>query len=1363
MLAGSSRARLVSLCVLFCAAVGLRASAVAQRGEISGVVLETRTNQQNERAVFVQVQGTGQQTFDGLTLEFPRGVLTDGLTVVPPASGMAWPKGWTCNVTGGRVMTITGPPIDYTTGLFRLDLGSLPPPKTAKIQIHLGGRRLFNRENVIVTELVPLALTSVVPDVLIIPELATPGRGLNLGVVNPERTPFNGTWRLNFQYSPRYPPLNLSITPVDPKNLIAQVPAERSIVDDIVAGALKGGFGVDPVAGRPDHLTDADWAALTNDEKQIQSRLVNEFTMLSQGTAAAVTDYLHFTDAFRTAFQRITSSSTELQGRMAQFEKVVSAAQTTDFALAVTQLGYGGIKGGTALFRWLTRPKTIADLAKIEARAGAVVAGRAADAAVPAAGAARPAGALALAEQITSAQRGAIGRMASEAGIDANAWLARHGGNVENAYVALVNRMALQQGLVSLTTPARHLLVRLVVAAANARAGRAGAATAQEILQLRQWAQQPGFWDKLGKAAQWYEEPGRLVAGGQEMFQPAQQFAMTFSPEEIALLRSLAESDDAARLASQLGVAAQDLPPFIDRVPPLDTPALINPGQPPAIPPTIGRLPQLDTSTWINPGRAPRIPDTYRGGAAPDTPTFIDQFIPPTNLPLGLGRQGGAIQLLPPSLTPGPNGTVRLTESAIQGAAGEWSTLMNLRSAGAWSPAILLPPAGAQGTLQVQYIDRWGDTVLSGEQPFSILPALTGAVKPVIFDVTPRAFPGDQICVCGVFPGATSGSLRLNGAPIVPVTSSEYVTCLQVPGALGAGNHTISGDPAAGFDASNTVTIGILTLGGELDRNKLMRGESTPLRIWINGTTDRLPILLRNTTPGIIGMTGGDNQVVTTAGGATNDWRGTVTGVRPGNFTIVYSINGPACPCAANTSRWANYVGQAAPGGPASPLNADSFPLGFTNFQIQPTAVLGIRPTWPLWNSVTPLSDPFDPFSIQQSMHQAARRSGWHALDPQVAGVVDRVLSVSLEAAATGGAIPAAELKALQDLAGVDGFWNWLASSQSGGDLPVTLRYSTQDIQFLEAVVQSGGDVAKLRQALGPIKVAALSSMVAQQAASAERAEAFATSVNATISADGAVGAVDYETLMRTLWGDNEVYSALKYYGLVSGNDPGLGSFGWLLADYAYGWLTSPVETASRTRASLEAQSEYDEFLKLAGGDLKTLGQAVNGALAALDRLNTTFTSARLGDPASALGGTAARDLQGVLDKMQAAFDQATPAWKAAHASEVSAIRAHIDQKLADLAAAIGLLKEIADTLPKMIEWLRSVARDAQGGVKSGSQLYNPEIFVRLGAIAVYLETMAAAGLLVADDPSGASDVRGPLTPERRPMTLEELRKSGGR
>ena len=80
-----------------------------------------------------------------------------------------------------------------------------------------------------------------------------------------------------------------------------------------------------------------------------------------------------------------------------------------------------------------------------------------------------------------------------------------------------------------------------------------------------------------------------------------------------------------------------------------------------------------------------------------------------------------------------------------------------------------------------------------------------------------------------------------------------------------------------------------------------------------------------------------------------------------------------------------------------------------------------------------------------------------------------------------------------------------------------------------------------------------------------------------------------------------------------------------------------------------------------------------------------------------------------------------------------------------------------------MITWLRSVARDAQGGVKSGTQLYDPEIFVRLGSVAVYLETMISAGLLVADNPAGASDVQGPLTPERRPMTLEELRKAGGR
>ena len=87
-------------------------------------------------------------------------------------------------------------------------------------------------------------------------------------------------------------------------------------------------------------------------------------------------------------------------------------------------------------------------------------------------------------------------------------------------------------------------------------------------------------------------------------------------------------------------------------------------------------------------------------------------------------------------------------------------------------------------------------------------------------------------------------------------------------------------------------------MGGSIDRERLLRGESTPLALWVEGTEEVVELRLTNTTPAIISLQGGESQVVATSGGADNRVEGTVQGLQPGPFNLLYELSADPCPCA---------------------------------------------------------------------------------------------------------------------------------------------------------------------------------------------------------------------------------------------------------------------------------------------------------------------------------------------------------------------------------------------------------------------------------------------------------------------------------
>lgn len=172
-------------------------------------------------------------------------------------------------------------------------------------------------------------------------------------------------------------------------------------------------------------------------------------------------------------------------------------------------------------------------------------------------------------------------------------------------------------------------------------------------------------------------------------------------------------------------------------------------------------------------------------------------------------------------------------------------------------------------------------------------PALTGG--------SPKALVGNVACVCGRFPTAESvRALSISGVPLTEhvVASTPSSVTFTVPQDFKPGGYVVRGDPAAGYAASDQVAGVAVRVDGAIDQKKLWRGESTAMRLVVLGTQEPISIELRNNTPGIISLEGGERQVATSTGGARNEISRRVRGIARGNFDVGWQLVFAECPCA---------------------------------------------------------------------------------------------------------------------------------------------------------------------------------------------------------------------------------------------------------------------------------------------------------------------------------------------------------------------------------------------------------------------------------------------------------------------------------
>lgn len=168
---------------------------------------------------------------------------------------------------------------------------------------------------------------------------------------------------------------------------------------------------------------------------------------------------------------------------------------------------------------------------------------------------------------------------------------------------------------------------------------------------------------------------------------------------------------------------------------------------------------------------------------------------------------------------------------------------------------------------------------------------------PSIEGGTPFTVPGGEACACGSFPTPESrAGLLFDGEALgAPASAGRGVVHFRVPQGVELGEHRVSGWPAAGFSAGDGVDLAVGEVRASLDQSTLARGGSTRLYLQVVGTEAPVTLRLRNYSPRVVAVEGGDDQELVTSGGAENVVAVQVRGVGDGDFDLRWEL--PGCPC----------------------------------------------------------------------------------------------------------------------------------------------------------------------------------------------------------------------------------------------------------------------------------------------------------------------------------------------------------------------------------------------------------------------------------------------------------------------------------
>jgi len=269
---------------------------------------------------------------------------------------------------------------------------------------------------------------------------------------------------------------------------------------------------------------------------------------------------------------------------------------------------------------------------------------------------------------------------------------------------------------------------------------------------------------------------------------------------------------------------------------------------------------------------------------------------------------------MPPVLVPGETVVLRPLDPARTPPEGTWTFGgETVRQSFPWidcplpSPLIWQVPTdwSPGATFGVSYTDPRGNPVVAVEEVpdvevIAAEPAETAEyVRPQLSGGSEQVAGGSVGCACGTFPTPeTYNALLLDGEPLgSPMSASRRSLRVRLPVGLAPGPHSVVGRRSAGFPSGEAWRFEVPAVQASLDRRELLRGGSTVLSLTVVGTESPLSLRVSNHTPQIVSLEGGDEQVVTTPGGAENTVSLGVRALQRGDFDLRWELLLPECPC----------------------------------------------------------------------------------------------------------------------------------------------------------------------------------------------------------------------------------------------------------------------------------------------------------------------------------------------------------------------------------------------------------------------------------------------------------------------------------
>ena len=400
-------------------------------------------------------------------------------------------------------------------------------------------------------------------------------------------------------------------------------------------------------------------------------------------------------------------------------------------------------------------------------------------------------------------------------------------------------------------------------------------------------------------------------------------------------------------------------------------------------------------------------------------------------------------------------------------------------------------------------------------------------------------------------------------------------------------------------------------------------------------------------------------------------------------------------------------------------------------------------------------------------MRAIAEARGWHDIPTWVGDAVTNVLIQARKGLAGIDNAPISpqqldavrRLKAMADARGIN-FADWLrkaageVSSESGQVLPgategviaIVRYFDDADIDLLLKVIDAGGDLSSLRNAVSPVAQASLNGLGRAAQAGGGGCGALDTGmalqgVGGTLAgagnaggpgpAPGGAGAPPSDAQLESVLygtgklGEVGLGNVVDQFGVTDRFTAGQG-LPRAIAGELWELITSPSATVASHYFTHQAQSEYLNLLQTEGDRMVRLGTDLAAASNALRDLQNTLQRAGLSGPGSYLGTRGPADLRKALDDLEKVYRSGSDQWQRDHKAELDARRDHINQKLAALAETVADLNALAARMAQMRNHLDSLRLDPAGGLRAPVDLFNPIVFVRLGSISLFLRGMGA-------------------------------------